>query len=1215
MPPDGALWQLRSSWQVPAIAHFCSLFRAAFSLPDFEIEELEEALHRNDVEFLSVLMACLLQGCYQRRDITSQTFHVYLEDIISYRWEMEEGKSNPLKGTNFHQLDLQTRLEILHRLCDYRLDADDVFDLLKGLDADSLRVEPLGEDSSGNLYWYFYGTRLYKEEPSWERRLHLQEEAAKIEEKPVRKRGRPPKKKKLLEESFISEKIETKSPEVEENTETKVGSPVCSPGGKGSWSLVCQTEQEWREMTESFRDKVPQNERQLYKLLSEEFLPEICTMISQKEIKMQKEKAAMDSRRLCERSGLSMQQVEVEDGEEKQMLLAEQRREQDLLQKEERKRALEERIKSVEDRAQRRKLREERAWLLAQGKQLPPELRHLGPRSPLGTEYRTGDLFSFELDDQYTSMYKVLDAVKAHKDSWPFLEPVDESYAPNYYNIITCPMDLSRVEERLCSGYYLTKEQFVNDVKTIFRNCVKYNGQNSEYTQMADNVERCFKKALLKHLADDEGESDGDYWIEMEEKEKPPKRRSQGRRSKAGGWRKGKEDSERSRQSSESSRASPSMSRPEENEGRFGYPVMASPVGQPYPNHMHYGGMPRQSLHPRDMPSAPLRSSEPGHSYGAFRFPEPNLGDPGQQTRSHRMQDAPDIPEASLHHPSNFRQSCAPHVPPSSQEGVHLYPQPQYPMGYMQQMRPEGRLPHSGQPYPSFRYGPPPAAWNGNGPPRPPHFPASMEPRMGRPPESDYNGRNAFGSSGNSMMDSPEMVAMQRLSSLVCPPASAYPPQLGPASYPPTVAPRTINGPDMSQPPGNEKTSMGAQGENAESPTSGAPSPVLPPPQSHHMNGENHPSTSPQVAPEHQAMPENSTLREKPRFPENGNVDVPPRVDLTLHRRSNTTVDSKGIAEGATDHRHMKVPLDVAPKTEPLISQPPGGVNPSYGPGPRHNPVLRPQGPYTAQLAPQRFSNGHPEAVGSYPRYSQQNTNYPYHQQMQPPYQRPPFYPQDYPRWPGIMQQPPQQRGLYPQPGGPHNMQGMGEMRSLLMSPLLEGESQAVPGENKEKPAEEHVGEGISDRPESPKQFLDLDSHKKQSGNFEFSGHQAWGNSNFRPHPNMVPHPPYASQHHYQRQAYSQPTLHPTRHAGLIQTNGHATLRPGYQQLDPGRGHFQAVMMEQSGNMAPFQNMYHSQGMRFPMQPSGFPKGNSLAQGDLLSKSQSVAQDQTAICD
>lgn len=146
--------------------------------------------------------------------------------------------------------------------------------------------------------------------------------------------------------------------------------------GQGSWWLLCQTEQEWRQVTESFRERTSMRERQLYKLLSEDFLPEICNMIAQKETpvlnKMEKQKRR-------------------EEEEERQILLAVQKKEQEQLLKEERKRELAERVKAVEDRAKRRKLREERAWLLAQGKTLPPELSHLDPPSPLREEKRTKD--------------------------------------------------------------------------------------------------------------------------------------------------------------------------------------------------------------------------------------------------------------------------------------------------------------------------------------------------------------------------------------------------------------------------------------------------------------------------------------------------------------------------------------------------------------------------------------------------------------------------------------------------------------------------------------------------------------------------------------------------------------------------------------------------------------------------------------------------------
>ncbi|OCT86165.1 cat eye syndrome critical region protein 2 [Xenopus laevis] len=1230
MPPDGSLLlgELRSCWQVPAIAHFCSLFRTAFQLPDFEIEELEEALHGNDVEFLSELVACLLQGCYQRRDITSQTFHVYLEDIISYRWEMEEGKPNPLRGTTFHQLELRPRLEILHRLCDYRLDADDVFDLLKGLDGDSLRVEPLGEDSSGNLYWYFYGTRLYKEEPSWEKRQRLLEQTVKIQEKPVRKRGRPPKKKKSAEEPVVSEKTDPKSPVLDEiSGEKKDSSP-----GEGSWSLLCQTEQEWREVADSFRDKVSHNERQLYKLLSEEFLPEICNMISQKETKIQKEQAEFASKRLSERSGLHFPEQDHnllgghETDEERRLLLVVQRKEEELLLKEERERALEERVKSVEDRAQRRKLREERAWLLSQGKELPPELRHLEPRSPMGMDCRSGDLFGFELDDHYTGMYKVLDTVKAHKDSWPFLEPVDESYAPDYYNIITCPMDLSRVEQRLCSGYYLTKEQFVNDMKTIFRNCAKYNGQDSEYTEMAENLERCFKKAMLKHLPEDEGDSDGDIWIQVEEKERPTKRKSLGRRSKAGGWRKSREDSGRKRQSSESSRASPSTPRPEESERHYDPPAMTSS----YPHQLHYGGMPRQSLHPRDMPSAPgmhapLRNSEPGLSYRALRFPEPQLGDPVRQIQSYRTPASPDVPEASDSNPANFRHSRGPHIPPRmstpSQEGGHLYPQAQYPMGYMPQMRPalpDGRTQGPGSA--PINFGQPSPAWNGNCPPRPQHFAPPMDPRMVRPPDSMYNGRNTFVSAGNSMMDSPEMVAMQRLSSLAGPPSSPYP-----SPFPPTG---TTNGADMGQPPAMDRMHTSAPGEKGAD-----PKPEAPPTQALQTNGDVGYSPMCRVPPESQGNPDSGTSRdqEKQWGPTDATQDVPTAANPAHHQGPNNVVENRNVVEGTAEVGQSKETMEKTPKTEPLTAPRKDVVHPQPGaetgsslssllsiggikPGPSHNPgAVRPPGAYPPHFPSQRFGNGHPQiAPGSFPRYPHQDPPYPYqqHPQQAPyqPYQRPPYYPQEYPRWP----QPPQQRGTYPHPGAPPNMQGMGELRSLLMSPILEGGPKAMAGEAKVQAEEEGqtTGVGQTDRPESPKQFLDLDSHKRQCGNFGYGGPQPWGNGNFRPHPNMMAQPPYPPQHHYRPQGYPQPPVHPMRPPGPGEANGPAALRPGYQNLDHSRGHFQAVMMEQSGN--PFQNMYRPQRMPFQMQPPAFPK--STAQGDMVQKPPSVSQDQ-ATCE
>ncbi|XP_054552553.1 chromatin remodeling regulator CECR2 isoform X2 [Talpa occidentalis] len=1398
--------------------------------------ELEAALHRDDVEFISDLIACLLQGCYQRRDITPQTFHSYLEDIINYRWELEEGKPNPLREASFQDLPLRTRVEILHRLCDYRLDADDVFDLLKGLDADSLRVEPLGEDNSGALYWYFYGTRMYKEDPvqgksngelSLSRESEGQKNVSSVPGKTGKRRGRPPKRKKLQEEIIASEKQEENSLASEPQTRNGSQGP-----GQGTWWLLCQTEEEWRQVTESFRERTSLRERQLYKLLSEDFLPEICNMIAQKGKHPQRTKAELQPRCMSDHlSAKPMKREETpvltriekqkrkEEEEERQILLAVQKKEQEQMLKEERKRELEEKVKAVEDRAKRRKLREERAWLLAQGKELPPELSHLDPNSPMREEKKAKDLF--ELDDDFTAMYKVLDVVKAHKDSWPFLEPVDESYAPNYYQIIKVPMDISSMEKKLNSGLYCTKEEFVNDMKTIFRNCRKYNGESSEYTKMSDNLERCFHRAMMKHFPGEDGDTDEEFWVREDEKRE--KRRSRAGRSG------GSHVCTRSRDSEGPSR----KQQPVENGGKSLPPArrassgddqssssaqlpreLGTSNGRGFSRPPHYGGMPNQAPLLNQMRPAvpgtfgPLRGSDPASLHVSCRVPEPHPGEPAQQHQPFAMQPPVGInshrgprlgtPEekqvcGGLTHLSNMGSH-----PGSLQLGQMSGPTPDGNMFPPAQFQP-GFIPsrHGGAPprppdFPETSEIPPShmyrsykylnrvhsAVWNGNhgatnpgslGPdekspmgPGPSHQPRTlghmMDSRVMRPPlppnqwteqssflphgvpSSGYmrppcksGGHrlqpppapapsSLFGApsqalrgvqGGDSMMDSPEMIAMQQLSSRVCPPGVPYHPhQLTPPHLPgpfpqvahsPSVsvsAPKPVLGnPGRTQDssdthdPENDQDTM--PGLEEKPPSVGAsegvylkqlPHPTPPlqtdctrqsSPQEREAedpdlksdsseSGDNCKATksksawssdSSYTSPAAQGcMKDVSTLADRESLPENGViVEVSPCGSQV-----------KGLGGGGSEKPlcprgkmlQETIPCAGQNPTTPPSADPSlmgGTVNqfsPLYMPGLEYpnsathyhvSPGLQGLGPvmgskpsvsHPQHFPPRSFQSNNPHS-GVFPRYRpHQGMRYSYQPPPQPSYhhyQRTPYYtcPQGFSDWqrhlhpPGspsgpAPSQPPPPRHLFSDKSTVAGVQGCETLNAALTSPsrmdVVAAKVIANDGQNP-GPEDEKLDESV-ERPESPKEFLDLDNHnaatKRQSSlsTNEYlygtpppplSSGMGFGSSAFPPHGVMLQTgPPYTPQRptsHFQPRAYSSPVAaHPPHHPAAAQPNGLSQEGPVYRCQEEGLGHFQAIMMEQigtgSGMRGPFQEMYRPSGMQVqPAQAQSlFPK-------------------------
>ena len=64
---------------------------------------------------------------------------------------------------DFSELNVIEQIKVINQLTEFRLDCEDVSSKLKDLDPDGLRIDPLGIDSNNIIYWYFYGTRLYKE--------------------------------------------------------------------------------------------------------------------------------------------------------------------------------------------------------------------------------------------------------------------------------------------------------------------------------------------------------------------------------------------------------------------------------------------------------------------------------------------------------------------------------------------------------------------------------------------------------------------------------------------------------------------------------------------------------------------------------------------------------------------------------------------------------------------------------------------------------------------------------------------------------------------------------------------------------------------------------------------------------------------------------------------------------------------------------------------
>jgi bromodomain-containing factor 1 len=99
----------------------------------------------------------------------------------------------------------------------------------------------------------------------------------------------------------------------------------------------------------------------------------------------------------------------------------------------------------------------------------------------------------------YKACSKILKTLKKNKrDVGPFLVPVDPKLVPDYHKVIKHPMDLGTIEKKLEGGEYTHPNQFVGDVRLVFRNAYVYNKDVTIVWGMAERLSLTFEAEMWK---------------------------------------------------------------------------------------------------------------------------------------------------------------------------------------------------------------------------------------------------------------------------------------------------------------------------------------------------------------------------------------------------------------------------------------------------------------------------------------------------------------------------------------------------------------------------------------------------------------------------------------------------------------------------------------------------------------------------------------------
>lgn len=92
------------------------------------------------------------------------------------------------------------------------------------------------------------------------------------------------------------------------------------------------------------------------------------------------------------------------------------------------------------------------------------------------------------------ALQELLVEVMRHPDAWAFIRPVQKTEVPDYYTVITKPMDFGTIKYKLNMGEYRQDSQLMEDAVLVFENCNTYNDTDAEVYKCGVRLLKFFEK-------------------------------------------------------------------------------------------------------------------------------------------------------------------------------------------------------------------------------------------------------------------------------------------------------------------------------------------------------------------------------------------------------------------------------------------------------------------------------------------------------------------------------------------------------------------------------------------------------------------------------------------------------------------------------------------------------------------------------------------------